>query len=80
MTQEQIEQLTEEEYSYFLAHGEPKRTRLTEIADNRADVLYDTNVPSFNHGDCFWIATLDSTTFADMTFGYKDALYMSTLV
>ena len=77
MTQEQIEQLTEEEYSYFLAHGEPKRTE--DIASIAVDV-YDNHSHFHTDGDCFWNASLDSTTNADMTFGYKDTHYMSTLV
>ena len=71
MTQTMIDQLTQEEYSHFLAYGEPKRT--DKIASIPVDV-YDNHSHFHSDGDASWISTLESTTYPDMTFGYIDRL------
>ena len=60
MTQNQIEQLSQEEYSHLLAYGEP-----CTISDSH----------SHTDGDHLsWISTLESTTYPGLTFGYYDVL------
>ena len=73
MTQMQIEQLTQQEYTHYLAFGEP--------------VLQDTFFSYDNHHDenesqedRVWISTLGSTTHPVMTFGYYDVPCTSTAV
>ena len=77
MTQEQIEQLTAEEFSHFLAFGEPKRTE--DIASIAVDV-YDNHSHFHTDGHASWICTLDSMTYAGMTFGYTVEPCISTAV
>ena len=74
MTQTMIDQLTQEEYSHFLAYGDPKRTPFDQIAYDQADGLYSIDSHFHKDGDASWISTLESTTYPDMTFGYIDQL------
>lgn len=74
MTQMQIERLTPEEYSHFLAYadpayGEPLVSVATELLAYDAYKDNDSHLPEFS-----WISTLDSTTYPGMTFGYIDVL------
>ena len=76
MTQTMTEQFTAEEYSHFLAYGDPVRADFVNIA-------YDQDHMCDNDNDSQgldWISTLDSTTYPSMTFGYHVAHYTSTLV
>ena len=66
MNQKQIEQLSHQEYCHMLAYGEPTST----VAQFYYKEEYDQD----------WISTLESTTYPDMTFGYLDTPYMSTVV
>ena len=76
MTQMMIESMTHEEYCHLLSYGDPKRT--DEIASIPVDA-YDND--SQFHADLNdWISTLDSTTYAGLTFGYNAAPCMSTAV
>ena len=60
----QTEQLTHEEYTNYLAFGEPILPNLYTDNDSLSE----------------WISTLDSTTYPGMTFGYSVAPCMSTAV
>ena len=72
-SQMMIEQLSTEEYSHFLAYGEPCVKEAEEIPFELDQVQYDPSTD--NHGSVQWISTLESTTYPDMTFGYFDVLY-----
>ena len=66
-----IEHLTQEEYSNFLAYGDPKKT--DELASISIDAYHnDSNF--HKDGNASWISTLESTTYRDLTFGYIDQL------
>ena len=83
MTQEQIEQLTQEEYCHQLSYGDPISAEcegMYTIVDTINSVLMDTDTIDHDSQETTWISTLDSTTFPSMTFGYFDAPYVSTLV
>lgn len=65
--------LTCQEFSHFLAYGDP----LTN------DDISGTNVHTDNDSQLVqleWISTLESTTFEGLTFGYSVAPYLSTVV
>ena len=66
MTQMQIEQFSNEEYSHFLSYGDP-------INEEDHTDLYTDDVDLTE-----WISTLDSTTYPGMTFGYSVTPYMYT--
>ena len=70
-----IESMTHEEYCHLLSYGDPKRT--DEIASIPFDV-YDNDSQFHTDGHASWICTLDSTTYAGMTFGYNEEPYMYT--
>lgn len=59
MTQTQIENFSEEEYSSLLAYGAPTCTLVQQYYQEE----YDLD----------WISILDSTTYPGMTFGYLTA-------
>ena len=80
MTQMQTEQLTQEEYTNYLAFGEPKRTDYEDMLKNEHLHLYDLDASDNLASTNDWISTLDSTTFPGMTFGYNVAPCMSTAV
>ena len=65
----QIEKLTHEEYCHLLSFGDPNDNNLYDLPDlDNLDQELD------------WISTLDSTTYAGMTFGYSVVPCMSTQV
>ena len=74
MTQTMIESMTHEEYCHLLSYGDPKRT--DEIASIPVDVYDTDHLLNMDLDD--WICTLDSTTYAGLTFGYNERPYMYT--
>ena len=66
MNQKQIEKFTEEEYSSLLAYGSPT----CNVVQSYYQEEYGLE----------WIPTLDSTTYAGMTFGYLASPYTYTAV
>ena len=84
MTQTMIEHLSTEEYSHFLAYGEPVATSLSTeckaILSKWDHDLYSSATNCKDTDDKVWISTLESTTYPGLTFGYKDVPYMYTVV
>jgi hypothetical protein len=74
MTQTMTEQFTEEEYSHFLAYGDPVDAHMCNIANDQAHMCDNDN----DSVVLDWISTLDSTTYPSMTFGYHVTPYTST--
>ena len=68
MSQTMLEKLTCEEYSHALAYGDPCE--------------YGSPAPEFltDEYELQWIGTLESTTYAGMTFGYNAVQSASTVV
>ena len=77
ISQMTIENLSTEEYSHFLAYGEPCVKEAEEIPYDWDNFNYDS---SDKNCSVQWISTLDSTTYPDMTFGYHELHCMSTVV
>ena len=67
MTQMQIEQLTQQEYTHYLAYGEPVLQNTLPSYDNH-QYEYDSQE------NTVWISTLDSMTYPGMTFGYNETV------
>ena len=68
------EQLTQQEYTHFLAYGDPVSQDtvaqyLTQQTDNHSHL-----------DELEWISTLESTTHEGMTFGYATTPCMYTAV
>ena len=74
MTQMQIEQLTQQEYTHYLAFGEPVSLSTVTIGN----FSYDEHLMSLE--GVKWTSTLDSMTLPGMTFGYFDVPLTSTAV
>ena len=85
MTQMQIEKLNQEEYSHYLAFGEPIDIQASfafgdENVSTTTAGAYHTEHSEFTHQEGDWISTLVSTTYPDLTFGYSVVPSMYTVV
>ena len=87
LNQNQIDELTAQEYSYFLSDEEEFCNENPHIADDRALDLYTKEhlaclgaQHTFSDGGQNWIGSLVSTMSQDMTFGFQTEHCISTAV
>lgn len=87
LNQNQIDELTAQEYSHFLSDEEEFCNENPHIADDRAFDLYTKehleclgDLYTFSDGGQSWIGSLVSTMFQDMTSGYHTTHCISTAV
>lgn len=87
LNQNQIDELTAEQYSCFLSNEEEFCNENPHIADDRALDLYTRehlgllgDVDYYSDGGRNWTGSLVSTMSQDMTFGYQIEHCISTAV